>query len=82
MFDFDLTILRIHSWGERVRPEDVEHRDFDRDVADLAFFRAFVLALRDAGVQVAIASFGQYEVIQRYMDRALATAKPCSAGET
>ena len=70
VFDFDLTILRIHSWGERVRPEDVEHRDLDRDVADLAFFRAFVLALRDAGVQVAIASFGQYEVIQRYMDRA------------
>ena len=23
VFDFDLTILRIHSWGERVRPEDV-----------------------------------------------------------
>ena len=70
VFDFDLTILRIHSWGERVRPEDVEHRDLDRDVADLAFFRAFVIALRDAGVRVAIASFGQYEVIQRYMDRA------------
>jgi hypothetical protein len=68
VFDFDLTILRIHSWGERVRPEDVEHRHLDRDVADLAFFRAFVLALRDAGVRVAVASFGQYEVIQRYMD--------------
>ena len=68
VFDFDLTVLRIHSWGERVRPEDVEHRDLDEDVADLAFFRAFVLALENAGVRVAIASFGQYEVIQKYMD--------------
>lgn len=68
VFDFDLTVLRIHSWGERVRPEDVEHRDLNADVADLAFFRAFVLALVNAGVRVAIASFGQYEVIQKYMD--------------
>ena len=65
-----------------MRPEDVEHRDLDRDVADLAFFRAFVLALRDAGVRVAIASFGQYEVIQRYMDRAFGDGQTVFGRET
>ena len=42
VFDFDLTILSIHSWGERIRPEDVASRSLDRDVADLAFFRRFI----------------------------------------
>lgn len=71
VFDFDLTILSIHSWGERIRPEDVASRSLDRDVADLAFFRRFVARALDTGVKVAIASFGVYEVIQAYMDLAV-----------
>jgi hypothetical protein len=69
VFDFDLTILRIHSWGERIRPENVAARNLEDDVADLAFFRDFVTRLTLANVKVAIASFGQYEVIQKYVDR-------------
>ena len=42
VFDFDLTILSIHSWGERVRPEMVASRCLEDDVADLEFFRIFI----------------------------------------
>ena len=71
VFDFDLTILSIHSWGERIRPEDVASRSLDRDVADLAFFRRFIARALNTGVKVAIASPGVYEVIQAYMDLAV-----------
>lgn len=71
VFDFDLTILSIHSWGERVRPEDVASRSLEDDVADLEFFRVFVERALASGIKVAIASFGVYEVIQAYMDRAV-----------
>jgi hypothetical protein len=69
VFDFDQTILRIHSWGERIAPGDVASRDLETDVADLDFFKRFVLKLVNRNIKVAIASFGQYEVIQKYMDR-------------
>lgn len=69
VFDFDLTILSIHSWGERIAPEAVAERDLESDVADLKFFKHFVLRCVEEDVKVAIASFGQYEVIQAYMDR-------------
>ena len=64
VFDFDLTILRIHSWAERVAAEDVPHRDLDADVADAAFFRAFVERARARDVPVAVASFGAFETIK------------------
>lgn len=69
VWDFDLTILSIHSWGERIQPRDVARRSLEQDVADLEFFRAFVKRASAKGVKVAIASFGVYEVIQGYMDR-------------
>jgi hypothetical protein len=71
IWDFDLTILSIHSWGERIDPRDVAQRSLETDVADLEFFRAFVARALAKGIKVAIASFGVYEVIQGYMDRAV-----------
>eukprot|EP00227_Mantoniella_beaufortii_P020266 CAMPEP_0197580076 /NCGR_PEP_ID=MMETSP1326-20131121/3951_1 /TAXON_ID=1155430 /ORGANISM="Genus nov. species nov., Strain RCC2288" /LENGTH=190 /DNA_ID=CAMNT_0043143727 /DNA_START=89 /DNA_END=661 /DNA_ORIENTATION=+ len=71
VFDFDLTILNIHSWSERIAPRDVPFRNLEEDVADLEFFRAFVGRALDKGIEIAIASFGMYEVIQGYMDRAV-----------
>ena len=44
VWDFDLTILRIHSCGERLKLGDVPNRNIERDVADLSFFRAFIRA--------------------------------------
>lgn len=69
IWDFDLTILSLHSWGERIRPQDVAQRSLEQDVADLEFFRTFVQRALAKGVKVAVASFGVYEVIQNYMDR-------------
>lgn len=41
--DFDLTVLRVHSFSEGVRAEDVRRgaRDFVRDFVDVDVFRAF-----------------------------------------
>ena len=109
VWDFDKTVLRIHSFGERIRagvlgcvrvcvsppldcqplrypclcrwvchhhcnaatvpccftPADhVRTRDMDADFCDLQFFIMVVKQLRDAGVAVAIASIGLYNVIQ------------------
>ena len=69
VWDFDLTVLSIHSWAAGIRQKDVADRTLYDDVADLAFFRHFVQRALEQGFAVAIASFGQYEVIQAYMDR-------------
>ena len=69
VWDFDLTLLSIHSWGAGIRAEDVASRTLSDDVADIDFFRHFVDRAQEQGIAVAIASFGQYEVIQAYMDR-------------
>ena len=45
VFDFDHTVLRIHSYAKRLAAADVAERDVERDAADLPFFRAFLGAL-------------------------------------
>jgi hypothetical protein len=69
-FDFDLCVLRIHSYGERIKPADVPSRSLQADFFDLPFFASLVPALRSAGLAVHIVSFGLYPVIQAYMDAA------------
>jgi hypothetical protein len=64
IWDFDLTLLRIHSHANRIRHDLVASRDMHRDFYDLPFFTALLAELRAAGVLVAIASFGTYDVIQ------------------
>lgn len=68
VWDFDQTVLRIHSWGAQILPSDVDRRNIDKDFADKPFFMAVVTALRAKDITVAIASFGRYETIQRYLD--------------
>lgn len=53
----------------------------EADFTDLAFFTALVHLLRERGVAVAIASFGRYEVIQAYMDRAFGIVVGDAASE-
>jgi len=69
VWDFDLTILSIHSFGERIAPAAVAVRSMEADFRDLAFFRRVVSELRSRSIDVAVASFGRYDVIQAYMDR-------------
>jgi hypothetical protein len=81
VFDFDLCVLGIHSYAEKFEVPHVRAREpLADDFVDLPFFRSVVCALAARGVRVAIASFGKYEVIQAYMDRAFpAAAVPTSA---
>jgi hypothetical protein len=67
VFDFDLTVLRIHSFGLRISVEEVAKRDLKDDFTDLDHFLALCRCLKDAGVHVAIASFGVKRVIQEYI---------------
>ncbi len=46
-------------------------RDVRDDVADLDFFQEFVCSAISRGIKIAIASFGRYDVIQAYLDRAV-----------
>jgi hypothetical protein len=70
VWDFDQTILAIHSFGQRIAVEAVAGRHLESDFTDLHFFTALVRRLVGAGVAVAVASFGKYAVIQAYLDRA------------
>jgi hypothetical protein len=69
-FDFDLTVLRIHSWGSKIEASGVEKRRWQDDFEDLELFRAVCRGLVKRGVRVAIASFGSREVITKYLDLA------------
>lgn len=71
VWDFDLTILAIHSFAERVSPSSIASRCLEDDFIDLEFFRELISTLLKNNVQVAIASFGRYEVIQEYLKFAL-----------
>jgi hypothetical protein len=70
VFDFDLCMLRIHSFGQRLTPAQVLERNIENDFTDLNLLREFVLSLRNAGLHVAVASFGKAEVIRTYLERA------------
>lgn len=70
-FDFDRTLLRIHSVGQRIEAAAVPQRDLAADFCDLAFVRELFPALAAAGIAAHILSFGKYPVIQAYMDGAL-----------
>lgn len=70
VWDFDQTILSIHSYGQRIKAEDVlsGRRNLTEDVADAVFFKQFISEVLKSGSSVAVASFGEYEVIQAYLD--------------
>ena len=70
VWDFDMTILKIHAFGEEVEPHQVKAR-WSEDVADAELLRAFVNKARELGVGVGIASFGRAEVIGEYLQHIL-----------
>lgn len=67
VFDFDLTVLRIHSYADRIEPEMIAHREWQKDFADLESFKAICEQLVALKVRVAIASFGRKDVITEYL---------------
>ena len=65
-WDFDLTVLKVHAFGEGIEPEEVAER-WQEDICDAELMRAFVAKARELGVRVGIASFGRAEVIHEYL---------------
>lgn len=76
VWDFDLTIMAIHTFAERILPAAVATRSLDTDFRDLAFFVKLVRELQSRGIGVAVASFGRNDTIQAYLARAFAEAAP------
>ena len=73
-WDFDKTILKIHSYSERIDAAAVPHRNVPDDFCDLPFFVMLVHKLVASKFHLAIASFGVYGTIQSYMDVAFGLA--------
>lgn len=73
-WDFDLTVLSIHAYAERIEASAVPARNMDTDFRDRAFFTCLCRNLVARGVAVGCASFGRYDVIQAYMDCAFGVA--------
>lgn len=72
VFDFDMTILKIHSYAQNMTPSKVESMGWRKlmdQFADPIFFRDLINYLISHNKKVAIASFGKYNVIKAYLDR-------------
>ena len=72
IWDFDLTILKIHSYANEIKEEDVKSLSWKKlmcHFADPIFFRDLVNHLIGNKKKVAIISFGYYNVIKAYLDR-------------
>jgi FMN phosphatase YigB (HAD superfamily) len=72
VFDFDMTILKIHSYAQNMTPSQVESMGWRKlmdQFADPIFFRDLINYLISRNKKVAIASFGKYNVIKAYLDR-------------
>jgi hypothetical protein len=72
VFDFDLTILKIHSYAQNMTPSKVESMGWRKlmdQFSDPIFFRDLINYLISQNKKVAIASFGKYNVIKAYLDR-------------
>ncbi len=72
IWDFDLTLVKIHTFASEVKEEDVTSlswKKFMNQLSDPVFFRDLVIYLIENKKKVAIASFGKYNIIKTYMDR-------------
>lgn len=68
VFDFDLTILKIHATGARVRASEVTREKAQADCADLDFFQTLVPAIFKRGDTLCVASYGHRDVIRAYIN--------------
>ena len=66
-FDFDQTIVKVHTFFQGVTPNNVHNRSLHEDFADLTLFQEIVQKLQKNNVQVAVASFGYKKVIETYL---------------
>jgi hypothetical protein len=72
IWDFDMTILRIHSYANNMDSSEVNSMNWKKFVAhfwDPIFFRDLVNYIISKKKKVAICSFATYNVIKAFMDR-------------
>jgi hypothetical protein len=72
IWDFDLTILKIHSYATDIKEEEVRSLSWKKlmcHFADPIFFRDLIYFLIENKKKVAIVSFAKYNVIKAYLDR-------------
>lgn len=74
--DFDQTVLKIHSFHERIAAKDVPRRNWRKDFVDADLFVKLVGDAKEAGIPVVVASFGVYETIQAYMNQLFPEGTP------
>ena len=80
IFDFDCTLTKFHVWG-RFRKAPLPEVLIDADTfVDLPAFKAFVQKARAQDLEVAIATFGRRDVVNKALEFALGafTASHCS----
>ena len=80
IFDFDCTLTKFHVWG-RFRKAPLPEVLIDADTfVDLPAFKAFVQKARSQDLEVAIATFGRRDVVNKALEFALGafTASHCS----
>lgn len=70
VFDFDHTILKIHSYYERVTIAEVKHR-WESDFAHVGLLQQFVDLAAQRNIECGIASYGNPRLILEYMHYAL-----------
>jgi hypothetical protein len=72
IWDFDLTIIKIHSFANHTKEDEIQSLSWKKLMChfyDPIFFRDLVYFLRGNKKKVAIISFGHYNVIKAYLDR-------------
>ena len=72
IWDFDMTILRIHSYANNMQSSEINTMNWKKFVAhfwDPIFFRDLVNYIISKKKKVAICSFATYNVIKAFMDR-------------
>ena len=72
IWDFDMTILRIHSYANNMHSSEINTMNWKKFVAhfwDPIFFRDLVNYIISKKKKVAICSFATYNVIKAFMDR-------------
>ncbi len=72
IWDFDMTILRIHSYANNMHSSEINTMNWKKFIAhfwDPIFFRDLVNYIISKKKKVAICSFATYNVIKTFMDR-------------
>lgn len=73
-FDFDYTVLHVHTFYDGIASRHVPSRNLHNDFADLTLFKCILKACQQAHIHVGIVSFAHTPVIDAYLNAASLTS--------